>query len=561
LRATVAAAAATAVLLFGARLSPAAVGTRGMVASEHALASEAGVEILQAGGNAVDAAVATAFAVCVVNPSSCGIGGGGFMLIHVAEQGRTVALDYRETAPAAASPDMFVRDGIAVSELSLRDGLAVAVPGEVAGLTAVLARHGTLSLENVLAPAIRYAGEGFAVGDHLAHQIARSLETMRTRPALASIFLHADGTPVRVGEKLRQPELAETLRRIAAEGAPAYYSGDIADRIVRSVRAAGGILTRNDLANYRPRWRAPLRQHFGAYEILTMPLPSSAGILLQILGMLRHDDLASLGPNSPTYAHLLAEAMKHAFADRAQFYGDADHVSVPLAALLAPQNTARLRQRISAVRTHDNDSYGSSWQSGVHVDDAGTSHLSVIDDRGNAVACTTTINTPFGSMVVAERTGIVLNNEMDDFSAQPGVANVYGLVGSQANAVAAGKRPLSSMSPTLATRDGRAVLAVGGSGGPRIISATLQVLLNALVFDMDAAAAVGAPRLHAQWMPPVVAVESDFPEATAGALRRRGHDLRAVGPLAAVQMARRRGNGFEGAADPRKGGKASGWSP
>jgi gamma-glutamyltranspeptidase/glutathione hydrolase len=384
---------------------------------------------------------------------------------------------------------------------------------------------------------------------------------MRTRPALASIFLHADGTPVRVGEKLRQPELAETLRRIAAEGAPAYYSGDIADRIVRSVRAAGGILTRNDLANYRPRWRAPLRQHFGAYEILTMPPPSSAGILLQILGMLRHDDLASLGPNSPTYAHLLAEAMKHAFADRAQFYGDADHVSVPLAALLAPQNTARLRQRISAVRTHDNDSYGSSWQSGVHVDDAGTSHLSVIDDRGNAVACTTTINTPFGSMVVAERTGIVLNNEMDDFSAQPGVANVYGLVGSQANAVAAGKRPLSSMSPTLATRDGRAVLAVGGSGGPRIISATLQVLLNALVFDMDAAAAVGAPRLHAQWMPPVVAVESDFPEATAGALRRRGHDLRAVGPLAAVQMARRRGNGFEGAADPRKGGKASGWSP
>ncbi len=548
-------------LLFGARPSPAAVGTQGMVASEHALASQAGVEILLAGGTAVDAAVATAFAVCVVNPSSCGIGGGGFMLIHVAEQGRTVALDYRETAPAAASPDMFVRDGIAVSELSLRDGLAVAVPGEVAGLTAVLARHGTLSLENVLAPAIRYAGEGFAVGDHLAHQIARSLETMRTRPALASIFLHADGTPVRVGEKLRQPELAETLRRIAAEGAPAYYSGDIADRIVRSVRAAGGILTRNDLANYRPRWRAPLRQHFGAYEILTMPLPSSAGILLQILGMLRHDDLASLGPNSPTYAHLLAEAMKHAFADRAQFYGDADHVSVPLAALLAPQNTARLRQRISAVRTHDNDSYGSSWQSGVHVDDAGTSHLSVIDDRGNAVACTTTINTPFGSMVVAERTGIVLNNEMDDFSAQPGVANVYGLVGSQANAVAAGKRPLSSMSPTLATRDGRAVLAVGGSGGPRIISATLQVLLNALVFDMDAAAAVGAPRLHAQWMPPVVAVESDFPEATAGALRRRGHDLRAVGPLAAVQMARRRGNGFEGAADPRKGGKASGWSP
>jgi gamma-glutamyltranspeptidase/glutathione hydrolase len=448
-----------------------------------------------------------------------------------------------------------------VPELSLRGGLAVAVPGEVAGLSTVLARHGTLPLETVMGPAIRYAGEGFAVGAHLAHQIERHRETMQARPPLASIFLHADGSPLQAGETLRQPELADTLRRIATDGAPAFYTGDIARRIVRSVREAGGGLTEDDLANYRPRWRTPLRHRFGAYQVVTMPPPSSAGILLQVLGMLGDDDLASLGHNSPTYAHLLAEAMKHAFADRARFYGDADHVSVPLAPLLAPANTARLRGRISAAHTRDNDSYGTSWRGAAPVSDAGTSHLSVIDGRGNAVSCTTTVNTPFGSMVVAEGTGIVLNNEMDDFSAQPGVANVYGLVGSQANAVAAAKRPLSSMSPTLVTRDGRAELAVGGSGGPRIISATLQVLLNALVFDMDATAAVGAPRLHAQWMPPVVAVESDFPEATEAALLRRGHEVRSFGPLGAVQMARRRGNRVEGAADPRKGGRALGWSP
>jgi len=539
----------------------AAWSAHGMVASEHRLASHAGVEILRRGGNAIDAAVATALAVCVVNPASCGIGGGGFMLIYLGPSHRAAALDYRETAPAGASRDMFVRDGKAVPELSRRGGLAVAVPGEVAGLYAALRRYGTRSLAVVLEPAIGYARDGFAIEDHLAGEIAQNVDALRASPELAGTFLHADGSPLHTGDILRQPALARTLERIAAEGPTAFYHGSIAASVADSVDAAGGVLSLADLAGYKPRWRQPLYGAHGTDTVITMPPPSSGGgVLLEMLGILASDDLPALGWNSPTYAHLLAEAMQHAFADRAEYYGDPDFVPMPMPQLLAPANVGALRARISAARTLDPSTYGSRLATGdAVVADHGTSHLSVMDVAGNAVACTTTINTAFGSMVVAGDTGVVLNNEMDDFSAQLGVPNVYGLIGNDANAVAPHKRPLSSMTPTIVTRAGTPILTLGGSGGPLIISGTVEVALNVLDFGMDATAAVAAPRLHDQWAPAVVAVEPGVAAPTQQALARYGHVVKEVPTMGAIQAVRRQNGRFEGAADPRKGGTAEGW--
>ncbi len=531
-------------------------GTHGMVASEQVLASEAGIEILERGGNAVDAAIAASFAVGVVNPSSCGIGGGGFMLMYLAGEHRTEALDYREAAPAAATRGMFLRDGRAVPELSRAGGLAVAVPGEVAGLAAAQRRHGTLPLATVMQPAIRYARDGFAVGPHLATEIAENLDAIRSSPELARTFLHADGAPVRAGETLRQEDLARTLERIAAEGPQAFYHGEIAARIARSIEAAGGVLSESDLATYRPVWRHPLRGQYEGDTILTMPPPSSGGgALLEMLGIIRADDLRALEHNSPTYIHLLAEAMQHVFADRARFYGDPDFVRVPLARLLSPAHTGDVRRSINATQTFDRTAYGSA----AAATDGGTSHISVMDAAGNAVACTTTINTAFGAMLPADGTGILLNNEMDDFSAQPGVPNVYGLIGTDANAVAPRKRPLSSMTPIVVLRGGKAVLALGGSGGPLIITGTLQVLLDVLDFRLDAAAAVAAPRVHDQWVPPVLAVEPGVPELTRQALARYGYTVKELPAMAAIQVVRAHAGRFEGVSDPRKGGTAVGW--
>ncbi|HVM95759.1 MAG TPA: gamma-glutamyltransferase [Candidatus Acidoferrales bacterium] len=536
-------------------------GQHGMVAADHKLASKAGAAILEEGGNAVDAAVAAAFAVCVVNPASCGIGGGGFMLIYLAQEHRAVALDYREVAPAAASRDMFVRDGHSVPELSLHGGLAVAVPGEVAGLSVAQHVYGTLPLAVVMEPAIRYARDGFAIEPHLAKEIADNRDVLRLDPLLARVFLRRDGSPRAAGEIIVQAELARTLQRIAKDGPDAFYRGDIATSLVSRVRDAGGILNEQDLAAYKPEWRQPISERYLDYDVISMPPPSSGGgVLLEALGILAGDNLRSLGRNTPTAAHLLAETMKHVFADRAKFYGDPGFVDVPLQRLLAPSNTAALRKRISSTRTFESAAYGSDASANTAaVADHGTSHLSVMDSRGNAVACTTTINTAFGAMIAAPDTGIILNDEMDDFSTQPGVPNVYGLVGAEANAIAPGKRPLSSMTPTIVTRNGTPVLAVGGSGGPLIISGTLQVLLDVLAYHMDVTKAVAAPRLHHQWSPAVLLVEPTFPKATQKALARNGHAVKEVPSMAAIQAVRRDGDMFEGAADPRKGGEAVGW--
>ncbi|MEO8601601.1 MAG: gamma-glutamyltransferase [bacterium] len=528
-----------------------------MVAAEHRLASEAGVAILKAGGNAVDAAVATSLAVGVVNPTSCGIGGGGFMLIFDRTAHRVVALDYRETAPAAATRDMFVRDGKADPELSLHSGLAVATPGEIAGLYAAHERYGTRPFAQLAAPAIGLARDGFPIEEHLANAIAKQLDLIRARPALARILLHADGTPLTAGETLRQPDLAQTLEAIAAKGPRAFYTGPVAAGIAASVQAAGGVMTTADLAAYRALWRQPVAAPFAGYTVYGMPPPSSGGgVLITVLNELAADDLPALGQNSATYLHLLAEALQFAFADRAEYYGDPAFTAVPMATLLAPERGRALRQRINAPATHPPAYYGNR----AGTADAGTSHISVVDSAGNAVACTTSINTTFGSLLVAGAHGVILNDTMDDFSAQPGVPNTFGLVGSEANAVAPNKRPLSSMSPTIVTR-GHAVAAVaGGSGGPFIISGTLQVLLNSLVFGQDAASAVASPRLHHQWTPPVLMVESGIGDGERQVLAHIGHRVIDAPMAAGVGLVTRAPDGtLDGASDARKGGQAVGW--
>jgi len=528
------------ILLTAATGTLAASGRHALVASEHRLASQAGIEILRQGGNAIDAAVATALAAGVVNPSSCGIGGGGFMLVYDRGSKTVSALDYRETAPAAATREMFVRDGRAVPELSRTGGLAVGVPGEIAGLVAALHRYGNLSLRTVATPAITYARDGFPIGTHLAGAIAKNTDRIRGRPEFAALFLNEQKEPLRAGQLLRQRDLAQTLEIVAADGPGTFYGGPIGEAITSSVGTAGGILQRSDLVQYRPVWREPVQARFRTHEVFSMPPPSSGGgVLIQLLNILQRDDLGALGHNSPTYLHLLAEAMQFGFADRAVYYADPDFVQVPLYLLLSSDRASRLRRRLSAARTFPADFYGSLVQNET---DGGTSHISVIDSQGNAVACTTTINTAFGSMLMAKGTGVILNNEMDDFSAQPGTPNMFGLVGNEANAVAPGKRPLSSMTPTILIRENEAVAVVGASGGPTIITAILQTLLNVLVFGNGATAAVTAPRIHHQWIPTTLAVEAGVPRPTRRVLELRTAD-----------------GSLEGAADPRKHGEAIGW--
>jgi gamma-glutamyltranspeptidase/glutathione hydrolase len=527
-----------------------AEGRFGAVAAEHPRAAEIGLSMLERGGNAVDAAIATAYAVCVLNTSSCGIGGGGFMLVNQAD-GTVSALDYRETAPGLAHRDLFQRDGQVVPDLSRRGGLAVAVPGEIAGLEAARERFARLPRDVLMAPAIALARDGFPLGPHLAGWISQNLTALRASTAIASIFLDPAGNQWPEGQVIRMPALAATLERVASEGAAAFYHGPIADQIVTAVGDAGGILSASDLADYQPHWRHPLRGSYRGYELFTMPPPSSGGVIVEILNILANDDLATLGMTSPAYLHLLAEAMGSGFADRARWYGDPGFTEVPIDRLTSPAYGAMLRSRIKPDSTLPQDRYGTA-------PDAGTSHLSVIDADGMAVACTTTINTAFGSMLVAGDTGVILNNEMDDFSVAPGIPNVFGLIGGEANAVAPGKRPLSSMTPIIVRAAGKPRVVAGGSGGPLIISATLQTLIGILDFGLDPAAAIAAPRIHQQWAPPALITETDLPAATAADLTARGHTIRRLPFSGAVSVVEARDGTLIAAGDRRKeGGSAA----
>jgi gamma-glutamyltranspeptidase/glutathione hydrolase len=534
------------------------VTTKGAVAAEHRLASAAGVEILDAGGNAVDAAVAATLVGAVVNPASAGLGGGGFMLVFSADEGRAHALDYREAAGASAHRDTFIRNGKVDTDASKTGGLAVGVPGEAAGVALALARFGTMTPAQVAEPALRLAREGFVVEAHLAEGLRRHHDTLAADPVLSLELLAEGGRPYEVGETMRRPGLAAALAAFASAGAAPFYTGDIAAEIVAAVQRSGGNLRASDLASYRVIQREPVLVDFQRWKVIGMPPPSSGGGTIgEALGVLGSDRLGELGHNSTTYLHLLAETLKAVFADRARYYGDPAYTKVDLAGLLAGDRLRGIRARISAHSVIPAQAYGSV----IAPDDSGTAHTSVIDARGNAVACTTSINTPFGAKVGVEGAGIPLNNTMDDFSLRPGVANVYGLVGSEANAVAAGKRPLSSMAPTIVLEDGAARLAVGASGGPLIITATLQTLLDVLVFDMDVATAVSAPRIHEQWLPDRLLVESEVDESVRTGLARLGHDVTLAPFAAAVQAVEAVGEGprrsVRAASDARKGGLAA----
>jgi len=539
------------------------IGKRGMVVSPQSDASAAGLAMLEAGGNAVDAAVATALALGVSDPHHSGIGGGGFILIRLAD-GTAVAIDARETAPAAASAYMY-----------LQPGLAVATPGLLTGLAWVLEDFGTKSLPEVLEPAIRIAEEGFAVGPRhaTAANLWQQLGGAKLFPETAAIQLPPDGAPIEPGWRLIQKDLGRTLGLIAAEGPDVFYQGSLARKIVEAVQKAGGILTLEDLRSYRAKRREPIRGSYRGYEILSFPPPSSGGIaLVEIANILEPFDLGARGAGSSASLHVIAEAMKLAFADRAAYLGDADFVEVPTEELISKPYADRQRARMHSTwwrRTPWNWCRG---ESAIRVEGpgepaagGGTTHLSVTDAEGNAVAITQTINLLFGSGITVPGTGIILNNEMDDFSISPFQPNVYGLVDTRgSNAIAPGKRPLSSMTPTIVAKDGKPFMVTGSPGGPRIITTTLLSILNVVDYGMDVQEAVSAPRFHHQWIPDQLLVEPAIPVDVIEALRRRGHRVevskRNWSSAQAIVVDPASGRHL-GGSDPRDDGIALGYSP
>ncbi len=524
----------------------------GMVATQEARATRIGVEILQDGGNAVDAAVAVGFALAVTLPRAGNLGGGGFMLIHDAASATTHALDYREMAPAAASRNMFLDDSGEVDQNKSRFSRhAAGVPGTVAGLVLALDRFGTMSLERVIAPAIRLAEEGIEVSFDLGQSLEARKERLSANTAAARIFFRPDGTPYRAGDRLVQSDLAWSLKQIAAAGAPAFYRGAIAERIVEDMQKNGGPITAADLAAYRPMMRAPVEGSYRGYDIRSMPPPSSGGVhLVQIMNILEGFPVAFLGHNSADTIHVMAEAMKLAYADRSVHLGDPDFWKVPVEGLTSKRYAHDLGRAIRLNRARPSHTIVAGNPLAYESNE--TTHFSVMDRAGNAVSNTYTINFSYGSGIVAEGTGILLNNEMDDFSAKPGVPNAYGLIGGEANAVAPGKRPLSSMTPTIVLKDGIPFLATGSPGGSRIITTTLQVILNVIDHGMNIAAATAAPRVHHQWLPDELRVESGVSVDTLDLLRARGHEIAEKNAMGSVQSVMRIEGGFLGAADPRR---------
>jgi gamma-glutamyltranspeptidase / glutathione hydrolase len=530
-----------------------ATGREAMVVTAHPLASRAGCDVLRAGGSACDAAVAAAFALAVVEPYASGLGGGGLVLVHSAVDGSVRALDCRETAPAAARPDMFLRNGTADPELSQTGGLAVATPSLVRGLAELHRAGGRLPWADLLQPAITLARDGFPVDAELRSRIDE--EASRLNAATQAIFRPGGVTPAS-GSRLIQADLARTLRAIASDGAEAFYTGPLAEAIAAGARGAGGVLTVADLAACRPLWRKPVHGSYRGVEVWSTPPPSSGGVLLvEMLNILSGRDLAAAGWGGIEAWRNQAGAMRLAFADRARWFGDPDFFSVPVERLTSTGYADTQRARLDTV-------FAGSSPAGAPAESRHTTHLSVIDGAGNVVAATLTINLSFGSGVVAPGTGVILNDEMDDFSAQPGASNYFGLVGGEANAIAPGKRPLSSMTPTIVLREGRPWLVLGSPGGSRIITAVLQVLVNVIDFGLDLETAVRAPRIHQQWSPPETGCEplAVAPEVAAG-LRARGLTLKPRGDVGNVQaiLVDPRTGERTGVSDPRGIGEPAGY--
>ncbi len=531
--------------------------THGMVASVHPLATQAGVNALKSGGNAIDAAVAVGLTLGVVDTHNSGIGGGCFLLIHLAN-GTNLCIDGREMAPAAATRDMFVRDGKGDTRLSQCGSLASGVPGEVAAFEFAVKHYGKKSFRELLLPAADIAENGFEVPAGYARLLKSLAGDLKTFPATASVFFK-NVEPLQVGEILKQPDLAATYRSLAAHGPDWFYRGPFAAALERWMQANGGILSSNDFANYHLELREPIATSYRGCEVVSFPPPSSGGVhVLEMLNILEHFDLKKM--DAATRLNVIAEAMKLAFADRAYWLGDPDFVNVPRG-LISKSYAADLAKKINVEHATPVPSHGMppDWETDLFKKH--TTHFSVADDQGNWVACTATINTSFGSKVVIPGTGVMMNNQMDDFSIQPGVRNHFGLVGADANAVAPGKRPLSSMSPAIVFTNGVPIISIGAAGGPKIISAVLQELVDMIDLGMTPQQAVAAPRIHQQWSPDELYVEKKLSAELKAELARRGQKIVEL-PVPAISqiVARSRdGKSFVGAADPRANGTAEGW--
>lgn len=522
-------------------------------------ASQVGRKILQQGGNAVDAAVAVQFALAVTLPRAGNIGGGGFMVIHRAD-GTATALDYRETAPAAAGPDMYLRDGIYDPELSREGALAAGIPGVVDGMIRALDKHGSLPLKTVIQPAIRLAEEGYRLSWIQAETLNAYRDVLSRYEGSRRYFTNAGGEPYREGQLFVQKDLARTLRRISEQGRAGFYEGQTADMIVREMRRGNGRISHRDLAGYRSKWRDPVRVHYRGYDLSIMPPPSSGSIAIgQILNMLRPYDLESMGYNSVQYLHLLTETMRRAFADRAYFLGDPDYVGIPREELLSADYNEQRMHSYAPTRATSSDSL-SHGTIPSFSESSETTHFSIVDKSGNAVAVTTTLNGSFGSKVAVRGAGFFLNNEMDDFTAKPGEPNMFGLIQGRANAIEPGKRMLSSMTPLIVSRNDSVRMVLGAAGGPRIISATLQNFLNIAVFGMNAQQAVSAPRIHHQWLPDEIRYEAyGLNSDTKAALRAMGHHF-SRGSVGRAHIIHIDAQGRRhGAPDPRGDGTAEGY--
>ncbi|MGO1462734.1 MAG: gamma-glutamyltransferase [Marinobacter sp.] len=539
-------------ILEGERFHPTSA-SQGMVATSHTLATKVALNVLKDGGNAIDAAVTAGFALAVTQPRSGNIGGGGFMLVSKGDGSAPEAIDYREKAPSGATETMYQNEsGEVVQNRSRFTHLAAGVPGTVAGLAMALERHGTLSLKQALAPAIKLAKEGFIVPKRFSEGLEQARERLQRWPATLETFYKEDGSAWQAGERFRQPDLAATLQRIADKGVKGFYEGETAQLIVDEMEKHGGLITRQDLADYQPAIREPVKGSYRGYDIYSMSPPSSGGThIVQILNMLEGYPIQELGHNSAETIHYMAETMKLAYADRSEYLGDTDYVDVPLKGLTSKSYAEELRQGIKPDKARPAGDIRYGEPSGYESPE--TTHFSVVDKWGNAVSNTYTINFSYGSGITVQGAGFLLNNEMDDFSAKPGVPNAYGLIGGEANKVEPGKRMLSSMSPTIVRKGDHNFLVTGSPGGSRIITTTLQVIMNVIDHGMNIQTAVSAPRIHHQWLPDEVRIEQGISPDTVRLLESRGHKVVSKSAMGAIQSIMIGEDGtLYGGADPRR---------
>jgi gamma-glutamyltranspeptidase/glutathione hydrolase len=538
-------------IIEGQRMHP-VQGREGMAVTSHFLATQSAREVLKNGGNAIDAAVTAAFSLAVTQPRSGNIGGGGFMLISSEQKDEVVAIDYREKAPGKATVDMFLdKDGNADSQVSRYSHLAAGVPGTVAGLALALEQYGTISLKEALVPAIKLADEGFIVTPRFSDGLKAKEEMLKKWDSSKRIFYKADGSYYEPGDLFIQNDLAATLKRISENGIKEFYEGKTAELLVAEMAKHGGLISMDDMKNYSPGLRTPVYGNYRGYDVYSMSPPSSGGVhVAQILNILEGYPISEYGHNSAQTIHLMAEAMKRAYADRSMYLGDEDFVKVPLKGLTSKKYAAALREGIDTKKATPSETIAPGKP--LPFESNETTHFSIVDKYGNAVSNTYTINFSYGSGIVVEGAGFLLNNEMDDFSSKPGVPNAYGLIGGEANKIEPNKRMLSSMSPTIVKQDGKNFLVTGSPGGSRIITTTLQVIMNVIDHGLNIQSAVAAPRIHHQWLPDQLRVEEGLSPDTVKGLQDMGHDVKQKSAMGAIQSIMIKDGAMYGGADPRR---------